>query len=1307
MKTKYPSIFGILAIFMLVASLVVPANMASPTTAEAGFDAGICKWDNLEMPDSIVGKWDVLGPNPLGGGSEINKLVVAPDDNTLLSVVLAPDWGNAAVWNTEAASNLMVGAMKGIMWDFNQMLHLKNDMDAKYPGIPAGQHNVFDVACAPDDANFWAVVTSGNQTDVNATWANAPVEVWITEDAGALWECTGLTLATVNDKTGSPLIGCLDISMNYGGKRDIAVGMRAGTGGADFTLWVLQSAGYTGWQNQTVDPDDVTAGGNADIIDLKFSPTYVGDASIAVIFADVVLPGTWFNVALRDLSLNNIASWVYPLSVELCSPATAGTGNSPQATEIITADLELPSDFSGQSASLRRAYVSTYGNQTVAGWDGIFRIDNTTVYVLMDCGNAAVNTIGNIGTIAYYGTYASGKLLAGEVMGYSCTATVSTWFTDSPTTCPIPCWYPALKPTTGAGSAGCTIGAIDDGNAQVAWSVSGELGYVSTSAVQLVVGATWFANFVNAALEVVNDETAFAISRNNSETWNQLGMIDTTITKFTDVAPSADCTTIYLASVSGVPGAASSCLAFDSVWRTSVNPTVTSPLMTLPLSTYYERVYCRVTAPDCTSATQRNYSLLRLAPAPDDEDGEIVFWGVYDPAAVYNSGVAAWSPDFGDYWANVNPRNAIQDFAAASNTLLYFVSQAGMVQGMPYTGTAWSSIEPDAYLTSTAHTIVAYSEEDVLVGADGASTYPGWISNNGGASFTTLFDVLPTNGDVHAAFHPDYADNGAFFLADDAANGTVYRNKHIGGGLLESTWADVDMMAITNTAYGCPDLQAHNVGQFGLQLATTGADNDYALYSAHRQVAGAGATTETVVAVAVSANVTVASATTITIVAGNTIVLTAGAYTTGAIIPVASTAAVGSIASIVSIAGNAGSVGVVNLVGITTGIVFGELDLPSGLFISTGNSLAGAGAIATASGVERTLWPLWGMPKPGIFWDCLNTFVNAPAAGVDFTLEPWSLKKCGCLTVDTDTKLWALDNANYVPATTVGMLWGFADCMAKAGPALITPEDEGLIGCDVVSGRAQEVDLRWEQLCVANAYDIEIGKDANFTIKVIDWCGFTACTGFFAPEVTLAPAAYIPAGGLATYGTASEIATSGNLECGHTYYWKVEVRQCATGQVIRSPWSEVRSFTVKAGLPVQADYYGLKLLAPDNGCIACPVSPASFSWSPFKGTTSYKFILAKDAALTDVLAEAETATTAYEYDGTLDYSTNYFWRVMCVEPAPSDWSATFSFQTEAAPAAPAEAPEAPATPVWVWVIIAMGAILVIVTLVLIFKTRRV
>ena len=48
MKTKYPSMFGLLAVFMLVASFIVPANLASPAAVEA--DPGICKWDTVSTP---------------------------------------------------------------------------------------------------------------------------------------------------------------------------------------------------------------------------------------------------------------------------------------------------------------------------------------------------------------------------------------------------------------------------------------------------------------------------------------------------------------------------------------------------------------------------------------------------------------------------------------------------------------------------------------------------------------------------------------------------------------------------------------------------------------------------------------------------------------------------------------------------------------------------------------------------------------------------------------------------------------------------------------------------------------------------------------------------------------------------------------------------------------------------------------------------------------------------------------------------------------------------------------------------------
>jgi hypothetical protein len=363
------------------------------------------------------------------------------------------------------------------------------------------------------------------------------------------------------------------------------------------------------------------------------------------------------------------------------------------------------------------------------------------------------------------------------------------------------------------------------------------------------------------------------------------------------------------------------------------------------------------------------------------------------------------------------------------------------------------------------------------------------------------------------------------------------------------------------------------------------------------------------------------------------------------------------------------------------------------------------------SGVWRTLTPLVGIPKPGIYWDRLDIYTPSNIS-VCFTLEPYSLKLCGCCTLDTDTTLYALDDAAYSGlAHTDGFLWAFTDCMAKQGPALIT-EDKFLIGCDPVSGRAAEVNLCWEQLCVAEGYDIEIGKDANFTIKVLDWVSEGDCYGLTPASIT-APCVYIPAGGAFADDAESDdeamgsaVAFYGQLECGHVYYWRVKVRECVTGEDIRSPWSEVRSFSVKAGLPVVSAYSGLQLLSPANGAMGVSISKPSFSWSPIGESTKYKFVLATDAAMTQVVSETEVASTSYAYDGNLEYNTNYFWRVMALEPAPSDWSAIFSFRTEAAPEP--VTPEKPApTPVWVWVVIAIGAILVIVTLVLIFKTRRV
>jgi hypothetical protein len=181
-------------------------------------------------------------------------------------------------------------------------------------------------------------------------------------------------------------------------------------------------------------------------------------------------------------------------------------------------------------------------------------------------------------------------------------------------------------------------------------------------------------------------------------------------------------------------------------------------------------------------------------------------------------------------------------------------------------------------------------------------------------------------------------------------------------------------------------------------------------------------------------------------------------------------------------------------------------------------------------------------------------------------------------------------------------------------------------------------------------------------------------------------------------------------EAGAIYWWRIRVFQSATRQLARSPWSEARSFTVKAGFIVNTPYYGVQLLSPNNGCTGCRTKPVSFSWAPWKEATKYQFDLSKDPEFKQLVVTATTTTTGYEYKNALEYSTNYFWRVKALEVnglnIPSDWSATFSLTTAPVPAIPPPPAQEPAIPVWVWVLIAIGAILVIVTLILVFKTRR-
>jgi hypothetical protein len=314
-----------------------------------------------------------------------------------------------------------------------------------------------------------------------------------------------------------------------------------------------------------------------------------------------------------------------------------------------------------------------------------------------------------------------------------------------------------------------------------------------------------------------------------------------------------------------------------------------------------------------------------------------------------------------------------------------------------------------------------------------------------------------------------------------------------------------------------------------------------------------------------------------------------------------------------------------------------------GIALGVQGTLYGAYS-STESGVDRSLYARSGIPKPGVYWDSITTGL---IAGVRFSTEPSAMSI-------SESSLWAIDARGYDPADDEGCLWTFTDTLAGAGPKLIEPEYGAALGCDPVSGRNQEVDLRWQQLSLANAYELEIARDEDFSLRITE--AEPQTNPYYEPPVVTSPAYRILPGILPEAST--------------TYYWRVRVREAATGQVIRSHWSEEGSFSIKAGLPVVSPYLGAQALKPARGAHNMPVSSIAFSWTPFKGATEYELVLAKDPALTDIIVRENLPTTAYRYGGRLDYDTSYFWQVAATKPLPSEPSPVFSFTTAASPAPP-------------------------------------
>jgi hypothetical protein len=343
------------------------------------------------------------------------------------------------------------------------------------------------------------------------------------------------------------------------------------------------------------------------------------------------------------------------------------------------------------------------------------------------------------------------------------------------------------------------------------------------------------------------------------------------------------------------------------------------------------------------------------------------------------------------------------------------------------------------------------------------------------------------------------------------------------------------------------------------------------------------------------------------------------------------------------------------------------------------------------TGVARNLTPCETACCGTEDWDYL---IAGTSSDEQFRRPPSSLKICGCLSPDTNSVLWAIDTkGGYYDVTNsadfVNGLWSYEDCAAKTGPVLTSPADGTVIDCAVCADcLVTPFTLKWERMCLACSYDIEImDEDGNLI-----WDYYDVEISGDPPEYYLDDAA---------------------LYCGNTYTWHIREANTSTGECVHSPWSETWSFTISASA-----FNSVMLIAPEVGAMGVPLSGVGFSWSSVSGATSYSFVLSPNADLSGALATSDQSGTAYSYSGTLDNEVSYYWQVTAwkdgIMLSQSDIGTFSTAPEEIAPLPYPEPGEAPVinipptqqiVPMWIYAVIGIGAGLAVVVIILIVKKR--
>jgi len=691
MRVRAP-VFVALACLLAIASVALPA---SPVAAER---------------DRLV--W-----TPIRTPSDDDFFVVTPSEVNVLKM------GSSVIWYASDITNekLYYTDDGGLSWT-------DAVTDALLDADPAPEMPVWDIAVAPDDPDFLAVVTSFDSGGVKPRQ-----EVYVSEDGGLEWDCVYLTnVATWDD---SLQISDIAISPSYSGGRDIAVCTRNPTDAiAEGDVWVTQSDAWSAWGEQDVEVD----GHGLDVSAVAFSPDYAADDTIICVASDGTGLGeandTYLWTGYRDTDTNStIWNVTDPDYFELCEPDE----DSPGESELKYCELAIPPEYSGDVASRRELYLF-YASDTDN--DDVYWVEDWDVHRL----NVDRGTDIELASISYY----QGNIMVGEIAADGATGRATIWVCREPEAS-FPSWYEAEKPPSGGFGTGIA-------NAQVAVTPDGDWAICATSSSAVLVAADW-ADPAKWAGNAPGSPDESAISRADTGYgwlyWNQISLIDTDIDHLCDYSlwirgdldEEDPGNIIYLASQG---------TGLDSIWRTR------AALMD-DLGLLWERV-------NFTEEAGHDDILMRRTPADSPDDA--VFY------AIRGTNQAFKSLDEGLTWELVRECPEITDFDVVDSERLYvlddnLLSIAQWTKIRRWYVWEWTH-EIDTGLKS-GFSLSHRGSTDIFVGDNGDEGEIA-VSTNSGDTFEIL-PGLPEPGPVHVLPDEDYARNKLLYAVTEAATSNVYR----------------------------------------------------------------------------------------------------------------------------------------------------------------------------------------------------------------------------------------------------------------------------------------------------------------------------------------------------------------------------------------------------------------------------------------------------------------------------------------------------------------------------------------------------